>query len=215
MCLRSQETTFRSLPACPCHPPLTALVLSAFPPSLYPLCIRSPVSAGLLDLQGSNPGRLFAYGDASCLDSAHQTSNCFGLLERVLKFAAGGERDADLLMEGLKLQNALPVRKREGERDARARDVSSSAVQCSRPTQHASALPPLQKKRLQSAFRGLPLCSTLEPHAGCPFARPPRRHGLHELEQGAREESTGGILTGYDRKGYRVFDVRTSAVPRH
>lgn len=67
---------------------------------------------GLLELQGATPGRLFAYGDSSCLDSAHQTSNCFALLERALKWAAEGTSDPDLLAPQFRLKADLPVRAR-------------------------------------------------------------------------------------------------------
>lgn len=64
---------------------------------------------GLLEVEGKKPGRLFAYGDSSCLDSAHQTSNCFELLGRVLKWATGGADD-DLTAAKAKLSAPLAVR---------------------------------------------------------------------------------------------------------
>lgn len=91
---------------------------------------------GLLNLEGTRPGRLFAYGDSSCLDSAHQSSNCFFLLERVLKWAAEGVKDGDLLSDSVKLSSALSVRpsaeppRRVSATAQPARSLSTAALTC-------------------------------------------------------------------------------------
>ena len=52
------------------------------------------VGVPVLGLSIVGSGRLVLYGDSNCLDSSHQKSNCHGLLEKVLAFAAE-KRDDD------------------------------------------------------------------------------------------------------------------------
>ena len=52
---------------------------------------KGPAVLGLLR---HGAGKVGLYGDSSCLDSSHSKSRCFGLLSKMLQFAAGEVRRA-------------------------------------------------------------------------------------------------------------------------
>ena len=58
---------------------------------------RGPAVLGLLR---HGAGRVGLYGDSSCLDSSHSKSRCFGLLSKMLQFAAGEVGRSEGLVPG-------------------------------------------------------------------------------------------------------------------